>query len=340
MPRLSGPRMKSGAYYSKGKKRGRKPSTRPKRVRKTVRPPPKMIKNIVKKTVTNLAETKYFQTTRLSALTRLAPISSRSLATPINVLAFAVGTGVSPAAGTDDIIDYGFEPGVGNPDIYALNMVRTFGRNTSDVSLRKNQVEGAYVSPSMCRSEWLIEFPRVDTSSSVNDLLGANPMYMRVIRVKPRNRKYADVAVNPKGDLFVDQYGEDIGVNIGSFNQLELQMYKINSRKYEVIQDIHKILVPTSTTSTFAIANGNTQVTNLYAYGNQCRLVFNHKQPKKLYYTDVDSTGVVSDQAQPDAGQSTEMIFFHFTTLGTEGNVNASNNMEVSCKTVSTFKDI
>lgn len=339
MAKLSGPRMRGGKYYSKGKVRGR-PRKYVKSAASKRRSAPKMIKNIVKKQINSLAETKYFNSAPLSTLTRMTPFASRSVATAVDVLAFAVGTGEQIGIGTTSTADYGFISGTGNVPVEPLNMCRAFGEANSDPAVRKNKIDGAYVSPSLCKTEWLIEFPQVNTTSVLNNIEQANPMYMRMIRVVPRQRKYQDVQINPKGDLFVDQFGEATGVNTPSFNQLELQMYKINSRKYQVIQDYQQVLVPTSTFSTYAIGTSNTAVTNLTRFGNRLRISCIHNQPKKLFYTEMDTNGNVNNGAQPQAGQSNELIFFHFTSLGTGGNTTASNDIEVTCKTVSTFKDL
>lgn len=336
MPKFSGPRLPSGKYYSKGKPRGRpkgRKTTKPKITTKTVR-------KEAKKAVMSLAETKYFNTTPLSSTTRLPSYASRSLATAVDVLGFALGTGDNPGSGTVATIDYGFIVGIGNPPVAQLNMCRAFGQTNSDVSLRKNSIDGSYVQPSMCKTEWLIEFPQLATTDDLGNVAAATPMFMRMIRVIPRMKKYSDVDINPKGDLFVTQYGEAIGVNSPSFNQLELQMLKVNSRKYQVVQDYEHVFVPSATNSAFAIGGGNIQTTNLSRYGSKLKLTCNHKQPTKLYYTNTDTDGVVANDAQPEAGQSNELIFFHFTSLGTSGNVNASNTMEITCKTIGTFKDI
>lgn len=297
-------------------------------------------RKIAKQVIRGDAETKYFNTTRLSTLTRIQTIAARSLATAVEVRAFAVGTGNNPTIGGNDVIDYGFVAGTGNPDVIPLNMTRAFGVGNGDLSLRKNAIDGAYVSPSMSQTEWIIQFPDMFTNTDLGRIAAANPMYMRMIRVTPRLKNVSDVEINPKGDLFVDQFGEAIGVNSGGFNNMELQLLQVNKRKYDVIQDLSKILVPSSTKSTFAISTGNTQITNLSKTGSRCKIVMKYKQPKKLYYTDVDSSGVVVDTAQPHAGQSNELIFFHFTTIGSSGNVNATGNIEITCKTVGTFKDI
>lgn len=338
MPKFSGPRLPTGRYYSKrkaGRPKGGKNKPRAKKVTTVAK-----VRQVAKNAVMSMAETKYFNTTPLANITRQPTIRSRSLATPVNVLAFAVGTGDNPSPGSVATIDYGYIAGIGNAPIAQLNMTRAFGQANSDASLRKNAIDGAYVSPSMCRTEWLIEFPQLATTDDLGNVSAANPMYMRMVRVVPRMKKYSDVDINPKGDLFQTQYGEATGVNVPAFNQLELQMLKVNSRKYQVIQDYEHVFVPSSTLSSFAIAGGNIQVTNLNKSGCKLKLTCNHKQPTKLYYTNVDASGVVADNAQPEAGQSNELIFFHFTSLGTSGNTNTSNTMEITCKTISTFKDI
>lgn len=339
MAKFSGPRLPSGKYYSK-RKAGRPKSSKARKKKAPAKVTVAKVRQVAKKAVMALAETKYFNTSRLTTLTRLATISSRSLVTAINVKAFAVGTGDNPAQGNLGTIDYGFVAGQGNPDIIPLNMCRAFGQSNSDTSLRKNSIEGAYVQPSMCRTEWIVEFPQLFTLADSSVYTEANPLYMRMVRVIPRMRKYSDVDINPKGDLFVDQYGEAIGVNSGNFNQLELQLLKVNSRKYQIVQDYQHIFVPSSTGSTFAIADSNTQVTNLSRYGSRLKLVCDHKQPAKLYYTDTDANGVVDDGAQPEAGQSNELVFFHFTTIGNRGDTGTDCDIEITCKAVSTFKDI
>lgn len=340
MAKLSGPRLKSGRYYSKGKPRGRPRKYVRRAVVKKRTAAPKMIKNIVKKQINSMAETKYFNSAPLSTLSRMRPFSSRSVATAVDVLAFAVGTGEQIGIGSVSTADYGYIAGTGNVPVEPLNMCRAFGEANSDPSVRKNKIDGAYVNPSLCKTEWLIEFPQINTTSTLNNIDQANPMFMRMIRVIPRQRKYQDVLINPKGDLFVDQFGEATGVNTPSFNQLELQMYKVNSRKYQVIQDYQQVLVPTSTFSTYAIGTSNTAVTNLTRFGNRLRVTCVHKQSKKLFYTEMDTNGNVNNGAQPQAGQSNELIFFHFTSLGSSGNTATANDIEVTCKTVSTFKDI
>ena len=94
-------------------------------------------RKIAKQVLMSNAETKYFNTSRLSTLTRISTIASRSLASAIEVRAFAVGTGENPATGVGVAnIDYGFIAGTGNPDAIPMNMTRAFGVGNGDLNLR------------------------------------------------------------------------------------------------------------------------------------------------------------------------------------------------------------
>lgn len=301
--------------------------------KKTVLTKPKRaeVRKIVNRAINSRAESKYFETTNLNALTRLAPLQSRNGNTSIAVLGFAVGTGNSPQMSE---ITYGWQNNIGNINVIDLNCSRVFA--TQDPAapldeLKQNSLEGSYASPSMCKTEWFLQVPQQDTTERESY---GTPTYVRVLRVRPRKKKYADLSINPKNDLFVNQWGIEQGINGTQFNELELLMFKPNSRKYEVIEDSVKYLQPASTIATLDIAAGNTITTDLTKSGSNCKLVMNHKMPKKLYYVDAVLGG------QPQDGQSSELIFFHFCKQGTGGDTNSNEkSLEVSCKPVSTFKD-
>ncbi|AXH76001.1 MAG: putative capsid protein [Cressdnaviricota sp.] len=329
MAKYYGPYHKDGRYYAKRRGRTNKPG--PKRklkvVSKLTKAKTKEVKKIVTKVINSKAESKYFQSTQLNALTRLNPIPSRNGQTALAVLGYAVGTGTSPQMST---ITYGWDA-QGNSPVIDLNMARLFGPAIIG-QLAQNALEGSYASPAMCRSEWILQVPQQDTTE--RETYGT-PLYIRMLRVKPRKQKYSEVDINPKNDLFLDQYGIERGISFVDFNQYELMMLKANSRKYEIIEDMTKVLQPASTIATLDIANGNTICTDLVRSGSNCKLVMNHKQPKKLYYVNANVDGT-----QPEDGQSNELIFFHFCKQGTDGNTGSNEkSVNITCKPVSTFKD-
>lgn len=288
----------------------------------------KQVRAIAKKTVLSNAESKYFNSTPLGSLKRLLPFASRAGANT-SVRGFAVGTGV--LGGTPNEIMYGVSGGA-TVAIDDLNMCRLFNGLAGN-PYDQNVLEGSYCAPSMCKTEWTLTYPYINTTANET---GATPVYVRMIRVKPRKVKYSDVAIQPRSDLFLDQYGASTGISMSSFNDMELQHYAVNRRKYEVIQDVTRELLPTMTVATLQIADGNTLSTDIENKRNEWKFTLNHKQPKKLYYEDATTTGV-----QPKAGQSAEMIFFHFCNIGINGSATQNGDeIRITCKPCSTFKDI
>lgn len=288
----------------------------------------KQVKTIVKTVMNNQLESKYFNTTTINQLTQ-SPNLVRT-GGRMGCLGFAIGTGRINEYGA--IMSYGvLENGAGSP-VTALNCARVFTDSTQESAQPQFHLEGNYANPALCRTEWILQRPMINTSTSRDAAKKALPMFIRMIRVSPRILKYGDVSIDPQRDLFVDQYGQATGVAQGGFDELEIQMFKINSRKYSVLEDKQLILNTPMTTSLFNIDDGNTQVTNL---GNTSRTHFtrNHKQPAKLYYKSLEN--------QPSAGQSNEFIFFHFMLLGgyEQYNLTTRAEIDVYCKPVATFKD-
>jgi len=324
----SSPSVSRGGYRKSGRKAKRVSSKAGQVVAKA------SVKKAVKQVIWHEAESKYFQSTDLELLTRLNPLQSRNGNTGIAVLGYAVGTGTSPQMST---ITYGWVNNTGNINIESLHMNRLFGPQavgqTPVDELAQNHLEGSYCSPAKCQTTWFVQVPQQDTTIESNY---GTPTMMRIVRVKPRKQKYADLSINPKNDLFIDQFGLERGIASPSFNEVELTLFKVNLRKYILVKDEVKILTPASTIATLDIANGNTITTDLTKNNSNCKLVMNHKQSKKLYYTDA-----LLDGAEPASGQSNEMIFFHFCKQGTRGSYSSNEKaVEISCIPVSTFKDI
>ncbi len=203
MAKFYGPRRADGSYYSKRKAGRTKGRTNYKKKAGLTKTKVKEVKSIVKKVINRQAESKYFQVTQLNALTRLNPLPSRNGNTTMAVAGYAVGTGSSPQMST---ITYGWQQNVGNVNVYDLNMTRLFGPGIIG-SLAQNALEGSYASPSMCRTEWIIQVPQQDTTVRENY---GTPLYMRMLRVKPREQKYSQVDINPKNDCGSTSLGSNV----------------------------------------------------------------------------------------------------------------------------------
>lgn len=296
-------------------------------------------KRQVNKIINRRAETKYFNVTTAVNFHPLLNAKSGASNT-IFVRGYAVGTGERPlTGGTSEILSFGYS-GLASMEVFPLNMARVFTPEETIDVLKPFVPDGNYVSPSLCKTEWSIQREKIDTTSVSKN---ANPAYVRFIRVKPRSGKYSSSLVDPQNDLFMNQFGLPYGMTATAtdyqnrFGPDELQNSKINTRRYQVIQDIHFQLIPPSTETDYQIGTGNTQVSNLNRYQHQRRFTCYHKQPTKLYYPNIE---VANNNGQPVQNQNNEFIFIMSCTMGIIGNTNENPNITVSVKPVSTFKDI
>lgn len=295
-------------------------------------------KRQVNKIINKRAETKYFN---VSTALNFHPLvnAKAGASNSVFVRGYAVGTGERPTGGgSSEVMEFGYS-GMSSINVFPLNMARVFTPEETIDVLKPFVPDGNYVSPSLCRTEWSIQRERIDTTSVSKN---SNPAYVRFIRVKPRSGKYSFNVVNPEDDLFMNQYGLPYGMRAVAndyqvrFGVDELQNSKLNTRQYQVIQDTHFQLLPPSTETNYEIGTGNTQVSNLNK-SHQRRLTCYHKQPKKLYYPNIE---VANNSGQPSQNQSNEFIFIMSCTMGIIGNTNENPNITISVKPVSTFKDI
>lgn len=251
---------------------------------------------------------------------------------------------------------YGYQSAGGNafPNI-SLNMFRTFTAPTIDTDTDPVTVlggddqkfqcmipEGRKTSPAYNQTTLRIFRTSVNTNSDDKAKM-ANPYLYRVIRVKPRKNKFTDVEFDPQLDLFVDDFNEAYGIYSGGneyrtiFNQFQLITAKLNTRRYEVLNDMQFTLyAPTVTTNGWegsGTFNGRA-VTDIGKPSAKI-IKLNHKTPKVLHY---DGKYQDLSSCQPLSGNSEELIFIHATMIGDdEPNINLQHKLDVKC--VSTFKD-
>lgn len=325
MAKLSGPRMRRGNYYSKGKKRGRPTKAGLNKVEKKQ----------VNKMITGKIESKYFNTERIDGKQFKAQrTGSDSL---VWVQGFAVGTGEQ--AGVD--INYGWQSNTSEKSIQPQHMVRTFDKNitgTPGTSYTAYVPDGKEVMPSACRSTYRIYRSFQNTASSTSDMAHSAPYCVRMIRVVPKRTKFSNVTYAPKNDLFLNTYGVEYGVNSAAdgfrdkFGQMQMATANVNSRKYRTIQDVtFELKSPYAIDATdLRIFESNTNSEKI--------ITCNHKQPKKLRY---DGTYDSEATREPLMGQSGELILFHVFIKGYDSNSgqNVEPQVKIDVKCVSTFKD-
>ena len=344
-----------------GKTMKKKSSTK----RKTMKNRPKTIaavarsglnkkeKKEVKAIIRSKAESKYFKTSLFGSHLGFKLQTNVADSSVVEVLGLAVGRhDMEQVTGT-----YGYASAGGAAStLESLNMFRTFQApvlNTQEnppvISGGDEQKymtflpEGRKVSPSFNQTKIRIFRESVNTNSDDKAKM-ANPYYYRIIRCKPRKSKFTDVDFDPNLDLFLDNFGEAYGIYSGgdtyrpSFQRFELMTSKINSRRYEVMNDIKFQLLPPTTTTNGWEGSGtfNGRAVTETSNSSHRLITFNHKAPKILYY---DGKYQEDGSTQPLAGNSEELIFIHACMIGDDAtNINMQHKVELKC--VSTFKDI
>lgn len=313
----------------------------------------KLEKKQVSAIVLRKAESKYFKTTLFGSPQALKLQTNVADASVIEVLGLSVGKHEQEQmTGT---YGYGTTGGAAATNL-SLNVFRTFWApdiNTEvdpptttggDVQKYRSFIpDGRKVAPSFTQTKIRIFRESVNTNSDDKAKM-ANPYYYRVIRVKPKKLRFTDVDFDPNLDLFLDNYGEAYGIYSGGdgyvpqFQRWELMTSKINSRRYEVMDDIGFTLMPPTTTSNGWEGSGtfNGRAVTEASRGSDKIITFNHKAPKTLYY---DGKYELISSCQPLAGNSEELVFIHGCMIGDDApNINMQHKVDI--KVVSTFKDI
>ena len=309
------------------------------------------VKTIAKKVVNNIAETKYFATS--AAVNKIIPTPlwyTASGVSEISCMGFT--TGKAQASATSPAPRVGFNYGVNlltgaEIPMTSLDMNKIFTNFDVVESRRQQQLIGNSCRPSYAECQWYLERPQTDVTQSP---LPGSVIQVRMIRVRARTRKGANQPINPKLDLFLDQYNEPFGIQTttsgGSpiFGNYEFQMAKVNSRRYQCIEDKIFQMTPSSITNDFAGAPSYNQV-NYASYGGTRKIKTKHNIGKELYYdTPNANTSPTNNYDQyPETGFEPEFILWHFQTVGQPVSVSQrvnTDNINMTARPVSTFKDI
>lgn len=311
----------------------------------------KQVKTLVKKSVNGLAESKYFHvrdifelgggTLGLGMLLENVRLNDKSMM----VLGFSTGTG----ARLDGLSSYkyGYEAGGAEKSIQAIQMGRIFDPTSNDDFEKQQSIIGQYCNPQFAQTEWNLQRLPINADElhldpDLSPEYSGIPYQLRIIRVCPRVKKGSYQDVDPKYDLFVDQFGREQGIANATFKQYQLLTYKINSRKYQVKMDIMpRMSPPLVTNSVFDYVPGtpgiSTQVQQVNQTNSMISYKFKHDIGKKLYYANPDVVQNPTDGFRP------EFIFFHAIPIGGQNQQVVGRRLDdlrLCCKAVGTFKDM
>lgn len=315
------------------------------------------VKQIAKKVTNSLAESKYFSTSGGIVSIIPSPIwktqAVGGFVSEITTLAFT--TGFNREKNNSGSIPYFYGKSIVDGDPIAmteLNLNRIFTDSDPVLVRRQSAIEGNSIRPSYAECKWLLERPQSTTTG--NSLAGL-PYTVRMVRVRPKSLKGAYQKVDPNLDLFLDQYNEAYGVGTNNlttsvlFNKQSFYMGKLNNRLYNIIEDKMFNMLPSSCTADLGLSATEQSyvVTQPNNTGNKC-FTTKHNIGKELYYNEPNIVSATNEDRQyPQTGFENEFILFHFIGQGSpplpvdqEGDIGTADNIRLSARPVSTFKDI
>lgn len=203
----------------------------------------KIAKNVVKR----VAEKKWFNTEQLG-------VSNPTLPTNETSNARFSGIGFST---TEDVNDKGEPIMFCGQQVKQMLCLRPWSANSPDADSEREALamEGKWLQPVSSKSRFRLSrfHSKIDEQSSVTPgnpdypvKLAENcPVICRIMRVTPKLSSGIKTELAPNEDLFINEYGEACGPETENFDILEILFYKINKRRYTVLEDKNvKLLSP------------------------------------------------------------------------------------------------
>tara|TARA_Y100000592_G_C5464842_1_gene316101 strand:+ start:246 stop:1307 length:1062 start_codon:yes stop_codon:yes gene_type:complete len=347
----------------------------PKKAKKTAtKMTAKKVKQIVEKELKSETELKFMDSKNFTSI-KPRPIrmiqNDNGVWVPesrVSVIAFSntvnnVGNGVVQTYGTtgDDNNDQ---------NMYELEMTRPFQPNSA-VGKKAYHIEGKEVKPVSAVIKWrlvrdisaLLKGEYLNHQSSGGseqelipplELTTSLPVICRMIRVYPKLNQTSNTCF-PAVDLFLDTFGNAVGVEASNFDDNELLMYKINKRRYTVVEDkffrIQNGLTVQWNRAVWSDGTNNSRamvqplITN--TNGNcEKNITTRHQLTSKKGGT-IHYEFPTNNPITAQSGQRREYILYHFTYAGSETYLNNSSSintcpmdLRLSCKNTVKFSDI
>lgn len=311
----------------------------------------KEVSKIAKKAVLGLAESKYFNINGALGEDSFNAAWRTSIGIASEVAVLGYTTGFEKALNKDGSVTaykYGVDPSSGsNKNMDSLELNRIFHAG-SGVPNDQFQIEGKTVRPAFTETQWLLNRLAGQTNTLAQVQNGL--IYkVRMIRVKPRPSKASHIQVDPQTDLFLSNFNDEFGIQSQTgttyvFNPYEFVMAKVNSRKYKVLEDKMFTMGPAGNYTNLEAADGHLVPYQVQVGETSSMRSFKikHNIGKELYYE--NPNGSTDEDQYPQDGFTPEFVLFH---VWAQGNPNEEfglrttpNLLRISCRPVSTFKDI
>ncbi|MDA9663633.1 hypothetical protein N9T80_00660, partial [bacterium] len=222
----------------------------------------------------------------------------------------------------------------GGTAVQEMLCLNPFKSNAADQDLRMFAPVGKQIQPVSCKSRWRInrQFARIDPKLETASIVDAFPTEMaencpvvcRLVRVSPKLESGTDTIISPADDLFLDEYGRATGVDNTLFDEAEMLFYKVNNRRYSVIEDKKFIIRPPLTLQYQSVWPGATGpahytpvVSNTNGNCEKYLTTYDQLTAKKngsVFYTDPTAAGTNN----ATTGNKRSYYFWHFAYQGAD----------------------
>lgn len=356
-----GRRNMAGSSARKGAAKARRKTGMAKtRATKTARLTQKQVYDLASRAALDLAETKYFDTQPDAKYAPNIPVGANRTK-KVSVLGF------STTIHTDDA---GASVNYGGVQVNPLHMLKPFKSNNSDTHLAAQAISGSHVLPFRPQMQFIVERNAVavngsatlDSGSPFTGTVNAEtyrclPIRCRIIRCTPKLVAGTSTFADAELDLFLDQYGQEVGVQTADatgaklLSRIDLEYAAVNTRKWTVLTDTKFDLQSPPVISKFSPAAANpsgflfmdmpttsdAQTCKNFVYETQLA----QKKGGAVFYEAPDAAGTINASAM----QRREYVFMHFWFVSSDhlDHVDAQPDdldMNVRARTLSMFKDV
>lgn len=207
-------------------------------------------------------------------------------------------------------------PGYGTSHIHQMEMLRPFPASSP------NAILGHSCTPYKAWSKWMIARGAADTtiaSSGQGIHTGWQsqlPIRVRMVHVTPKVSPGTAIDIDPKMDLFLDEHGNHVGVNMSSFSVQKMRHATVNFRKYTLLKDKQFVLnCPlVNEQRGYAQDDGSGYLYNPASVLGSGKFTETTSLSHQLTTRKGDKVRFQSTTTQetPTTGQRREYVFFHF----------------------------
>lgn len=307
----------------------------------------KQTKKIVDTAIKKTEALKYFDSQ--SSDNAVAPQTSTvSNKKEVSVIAFSSTTEFD---NTSTALKYGPQ------DYQPLYLARPFKYNDAVTELAQQALNGQNIIPKIARTSFSVErvayavaHAQGGTANPTPNMARSLPISYRILKIGFKAQIGTQTTIDPNTDLFINTFGQEVGIDSNDFDRLDCKFASINTKKYTKLMDMRGTIQQNNiiTPSDFAgqltdIVTGKSGKSN---FTMTIPFKLSARKNGKLFYEDPKAAGA-QQPATFSSGGRRELICVHtwfdngHNLLGGTGQPLAPTaaDIQIKSRSVSAFID-